>query len=269
MCCDQESRGGSGQAVARSSRDVLSRLERQVPPAVADRLESGLEQPQVTPQPAASVVLLRDAPVGTPAPVAGGPAAELGDRADEAGVQVYLLHRHSRMPFAAGMAVFPGGRLDPVDGHPSPGNVSDPAVRRCGVRETAEETGVQLGIDELYPWAHWITPACEPRRYDTYFYLAVLPPGQQAADISGETHQAEWRSVAGILAAADRGELGLMPPTRATLLELYEFDSATAALTSCAERQVEPVLPRPVREQGHWMFTYGDRPEMTQGGQSR
>lgn len=243
----------------RSSREVLRRLDRRVPAAVARRLESVPDTP-VTPQLAASVVLMRDAP-GAAAPLtpaADGSAQVLPDREKPTRLEVYLLHRHSRMPFAAGKAAFPGGRLDETDGHPSTHRITDPALRRCGVRETREETGVQLGIEELYPWAHWITPMCEPRRYDTYFYLAALPAGQQATDISGETSRAEWQPVTEILRAADRGALELMPPTRATVIELAEFGSASEALSSCADRRVESVLPRLVREGDHWMFNYGD-----------
>ena len=81
------------------------------------------------------------------------------------GIETYLLHRHARMRFAASMVVFPGGGLEPADE-----NWADP-IRRCAVRETEEETGVVLDPDELRPWAHWITPEFEPRRYDTYFYV--------------------------------------------------------------------------------------------------
>jgi 8-oxo-dGTP pyrophosphatase MutT (NUDIX family) len=108
---------------------------------------------------AASVILVRDSP---------------------AGLQTYLLHRHARMPFAASMVVFPGGRVDGADG----ADAADP-LRACGVRETLEETGVRLQDDELVPWAHWITPEIEHRRYDTFFFVAALPAGEVPSDISG------------------------------------------------------------------------------------
>ena len=92
-------------------------------------------------------------------------------RDGDAGLETFLLHRHARMAFAASMVVFPGGGLDPVDR-------SDEDPRRaCAVRETREETGVSLPAADLVPWAHWITPILQPIRYDTYFYLAALPPG--------------------------------------------------------------------------------------------
>jgi 8-oxo-dGTP pyrophosphatase MutT (NUDIX family) len=238
-----------------SSRDVLAKLDRRIPDAVAKHLEASAATQAVPPQLAVSVVLLRDDPA--------------------AGLQTYVLHRHARMPFAAGMAVFPGGRLDDVDGQfPASGMAGDneptglaPALRRCGIREMAEETGVRLQTDELYPWAHWITPECEPRRYDTYFYLAELPAGQHATDISGETSRAEWRSAADVLRAADHGELAVMPPTRATLIELREFGSVAQARAACRGRRVETIVPRPVREEDGWMFDYDAFPDTSRSSQ--
>ena len=49
-----------------------------------------------------------------------------------------------------------------------------------------------LAEADLHPWAHWITPEIEPRRYDTWFFVAAMPADLEAADISGETERAEW-----------------------------------------------------------------------------
>jgi 8-oxo-dGTP pyrophosphatase MutT (NUDIX family) len=231
-----------------SSRDVLIKLDRRVPPELAANLEaarSGTRQPVTPahPSPATSVVLLRE----------------------RAGVlQTYVLHRHSRMPFAAGMVVFPGGRWDPVDGVPEGGlGLADPARLACGVRETLEETSVRLAPEDLHAWAHWITPDNEPRRYDTAFYLAQLPEGQDAVDISGEAWKAEWRTPAELLAAADHDQLGLMPPTRSILIELAGFPTVATALAATADRRVQTVLPRIVRGPDGWTFSYpgSDDPE--------
>ena len=84
-----------------------------------------------------------------------------------------MLHRHARMPFAPSMVVFPGGRVDPADDDLIRSS-ADP-IRRCAIRETTEETGVVLAETDLHPWAHWITPEIEPRRYDTWFFVAAMP----------------------------------------------------------------------------------------------
>ncbi|WP_375431034.1 NUDIX domain-containing protein [uncultured Friedmanniella sp.] len=212
------------------SWDVLGRLPTAVPPALAEQA-AGWPSGAVpaSPRRSSSVVLLRDA---------------------AAGVQTYLLHRHARMSFAASMVVFPGGGMDPADT-----SAADP-LRACAVRETEEETGVRLAPEALLPWAHWVTPEVEPRRFDTAFYLAALPRGAVAADVSGETDRAEWRSPASALAAADRDELGLMPPTRSVLLELAAAATVAELLGAARDRVVRPVLPQLVRGPAGWRFRY-------------
>jgi len=224
-----------------SSRDVLSRLDHRVPPLVIASLESARSQAPVEARPAASVVLLRDHGID-----------------GVTGLETYALHRHSRMPFAPGMVVFPGGRVDPSDGVPVVDHgLGDPALLACAVRETEEEAGVRLDPVDLRPWAHWITPEAEPRRYDTFFYLAALPAGQQAADISGETSAAEWRGPQQLLSAADAGEIAMLPPTRSILIELAGYSSVEEALASASDRIVETVVPVAVNGPGGWIFEYG------------
>lgn len=212
------------------SIDVLARLTPRVPDQLVERAGAWTEEsvPAVAGR-AASVVLLR----------------ERGD-----GLETYLLHRHARMVFAASMVVFPGGRVDPADR-------TDPdPVRRCAVRETEEETGVRVTPDALMPWAHWVTPELEPRRYDTFFYLAELPVGEQADDRSGETDRADWSTPAAALVEEQAGRIGLMPPTLSILLELAELGSLAAARQAATDRVIERVLPRLVRDGAVWRFDY-------------
>jgi 8-oxo-dGTP pyrophosphatase MutT (NUDIX family) len=196
--------------------------------------------PAATPAPSASVILVRDA---------------------AAGIESYLLHRHARMPFAASMVVFPGGRVDPVDQ-----TAGLDHLRACAVRETAEETGVQLNEDDLVPWAYWITPEPEPRRYDTHFFVAAMPEDQEAEDISGETEKAEWDSPSAALVAADRGEITLMPPTRAILLELAEARSVAELLAVASDRVIECVLPEVIKTESGWTIRYPSRLQEGSGG---
>jgi 8-oxo-dGTP pyrophosphatase MutT (NUDIX family) len=211
------------------SLDVLARVRPAVPPALAAKVESWPSgRTPAEPRLSASVVLVRPS----------------GD-----GLEAYLLHRHATMRFAASMVVFPGGGVDPADAGTDP-------VRACAVRETHEETGVRLDPAELHDWAHWVTPEVEPRRFDTWFYLAVLPPGQMARDLSGEAESAGWRTPAEALAAAQRGEIGLMPPTLSILTELAEAGSVSSVLDLAAERVVATVRPRVERHGAGWRFVY-------------
>lgn len=217
--------------MASHSLDVLARLDPRVPERLRERVAAWTAgSVPVAAREAASVVLLR---------ATGG-----GD------VETYLLHRHARMAFAASMVVFPGGGLDPADR-----SAPDP-IRRCAVRETEEETGVCLAPESLLPWAHWVTPDFEPRRYDTHFFLAELPDGQQADDRSGETERAEWATPAAALADQQAGRVSLMPPTLSILLELMELGSLAAIQAAAVHRVVARVRPELRPDGDGWRFVY-------------
>jgi 8-oxo-dGTP pyrophosphatase MutT (NUDIX family) len=183
------------------------------------------------------------------APAAAASTILLRDSQDR--LETYLLHRHALMPIAPSMVVFPGGRVDPADAE----NSSDP-IRRCAVRETAEETGVAIKEEDLRPWARWITPEFEPRRYDTWFFVSALPPDQEAVDISGETDRAEWSSPHAALTAERAGLIKMLPPTLSILIELTDLDTVAEVIDHTRDRQIEPVLPRLVETESGWEFRY-------------
>jgi 8-oxo-dGTP pyrophosphatase MutT (NUDIX family) len=101
--------------------------------------------------------------------------------------------------------------------------------------------GLVLRSDLLRPWARWVTPVTEERRYDTRFFAAALPPGQRARDVSSEADGAGWFRPGEALAAARRGEIMLLPPTAVTLGELDARGDVDAALT--ARRRITALIP--------------------------
>jgi 8-oxo-dGTP pyrophosphatase MutT (NUDIX family) len=172
-------------------------------------------QRPVTPRVAATVVLLRPA--------------------EPSGFEAYAIRRAATMAFASGMYAFPGGSVEP----------SDASVPAAAVREVREETGVRLGEDALVPWARWITPEFEPRRYDTHFFLARMPADQRVADAFGEADHAEWVAPARALERLTAGEVAMLPPTAVTLRELAAYPSIDAVVAAAAARDAEsPVRPR-------------------------
>jgi 8-oxo-dGTP pyrophosphatase MutT (NUDIX family) len=231
-------------------------------------------------RPAATVLLLRD----HPAPPPGVPP-----------LQVFLQRRVTRMAFAGGMTVFPGGGVDPADvpdaerwAGPDPADwaaafgvtpeVAGQAVS-AAVREVFEECGVLLAgppggqpgsltaraplwrrqltahstsltqilvdsgyvlrSDLLAPWAHWVTPPNEGRRYDTLFFAAALPAGQEADAHTTEAVEASWWHPADALA----GGPALMPPTLLSLRDLTQFATTAEVLAACGERDLTPIHP--------------------------
>jgi 8-oxo-dGTP pyrophosphatase MutT (NUDIX family) len=99
--------------------------------------------------------------------------------------------------------------------------------------------GLRLRDDLLFPWSRWITPEFEPRRYDTWFFVALLPDGQTARDVSGESDGTEW-----ISPAAANG-LALLPPTLSTLNDFRPYPSVLDVVAASAHRDAaSPVMPR-------------------------
>ena len=109
---------------------------------------------------------------------------------------------------------------------------------------------------DLHPWAHWITPEIEPRRYDTRFFVAAMPDDQEAADISGETDHADWSTPREALAAERSGRIRMLPPTMSILIELADLPTVAEVINHAIGRQIEPVLPRLVETESGWQFRY-------------
>jgi 8-oxo-dGTP pyrophosphatase MutT (NUDIX family) len=107
-----------------------------------------------------------------------------------------------------------------------------------------DRRGLVLRADLLRPWAHWITPEVEPRRFDTRFFVAALPSGQLTRDVGGEADRVAWVRPGDALAAAESGEMGMLPPTAFTLSELATHDTVAAVLAAGTARDVKPVLPK-------------------------
>ena len=102
--------------------------------------------------------------------------------------------------------------------------------RRLPFRRFLEQEGLVIRTDLLNPVAHWITPACEPRRYNTYFFTAQMPECQVAKGANSESVEAGWVTPCGVLSMFARDEALLMPPTIVNLMQLSRARCAGEAL---------------------------------------
>lgn len=172
---------------------------------------------------AATVVLLRESPHGP---------------------EVLLLERPSHRGSFAGAWVFPGGYVDPADRqdrglHDDDGR--DPllaAARRAGVRETREETGMDLDAAGLVPFSIWTPPPSAPKRLRTWFFLAALDGAADAPIILSPDEHVDhaWMTPTEALRRHGEGLVNLVPPTWMTLRWLAGQATATEAVAA-ARRQ--------------------------------
>lgn len=247
----------------------------------------------LTPRPAATVMLVRDAP---------------------GGISVFLMRRHSAMEFAAGVMVFPGGGVDDRDRNAEIAWVGPPPswwAQRFGIetdlaealvcaaaRETFEESGVLfagpagdphgivgdasvyrdsrmaladgtlsfadflraenlvLRADLLRPWANWVTPEAErTRRYDTYFFVGALPVGQRADGENTESDRAEWTTPQVAIDDFAAGRTFLLPPT---WTQLDSLAGHTVAEVLSVERRIVAVQADVTRDGDNWEFEFFD-----------
>src|ERR1700730_9923490 len=178
--------------------------------------------PPTQPRQAASVILLR-----------GGANA----------LEVLLVQRTPRARFMGGVGLFPGGAVDAEEGQ------GDSAHRAAALRELREEAAITLEDPAaLVKFSRWITPAQVKIRFDTHFFLAVVPPGAEPRIDGKECVDLGWFTPLAALEAHRARSLALVFPTIKHLEQLSAFASVDALLDHARGREVQPVEPRVLLE---------------------
>ena len=132
--------------------------------------------------------------------------------------------------------------------------------RELAFTEFLSARGLVLRTDLLGVWSAWLTPVFEPRRYRTWFFVAELPEGQRTRDVSTESDAVAWSPVMGAVEASERGEIGMMPPTFLTCLEVGQHQTAEEVLAAAAAgRPTEVFMPEPVQEGGVMTLSFPER----------
>jgi 8-oxo-dGTP pyrophosphatase MutT (NUDIX family) len=180
------------------------------------------------PRQAASVILLR-----------GGAEA----------IELLLVRRTPRARFMGGVWVFPGGAVDAREGDGDASSPEGEAHRAAALRELTEEAAIVIeDASSLVRFSRWITPAEVQIRFDTHFFLAELPPGQEPAVDGEECVDLAWFAPRAALAAYGEGELELVFPTIKHLEQLSDFASVESLMAYARGRDVQPVQPRVLLE---------------------
>jgi 8-oxo-dGTP pyrophosphatase MutT (NUDIX family) len=120
-------------------------------------------------------------------------------------------------------------------------------------------------LDRMQPCAHWITPVAEPKRYNTHFFLAAMPPGRTASADPREMSDAVWLTAGQALERFRAGRLPMVFPTVRTLESILPYQSVEAAIEAFRGRIPTPVLPRLVRTQ-HGVALLVDEPQENHDG---
>ncbi|WP_182525426.1 NUDIX hydrolase [Nocardioides dongkuii] len=131
--------------------------------------------------------------------------------------------------------------------------------RELAMTDFLNRRGLVLRTDLLGVWDAWLTPAFEPKRYRTWFFVAMLPEGQRTRDVSTESSSVTWLPARVAAAQADGGELALMPPTYLTSLEIGTHRDPADVLATAAGRSVEMFCPTVEPLDEGWTLSMPDR----------
>ena len=204
--------------------------------------------PVPVPQPAATVLLLRDD--------------------DDGGFSVFMVQRSMQSSFMPGAYVFPGGKVDAED-HDVPVAVDDDdleqrfsgavdpstarAFLRAAAREVEEEARVVLDDPgEMQVFSHWVTPEIETRRFDTWFLVARMPEEATPGHDDYEVVASSWVEPKSAVERYGDGDILLAPPTYYTLWDLARFDTAQDVLDDARNRNIVAVQPNFQEVDGRW-----------------
>jgi 8-oxo-dGTP pyrophosphatase MutT (NUDIX family) len=105
------------------------------------------------------------------------------------------------------------------------------------------DSEIRLALDELVPYAHWITPEGVPKRFDTWFFLAAAPPEQVGAHDGKESTDSIWLSPREALVGGESGRFKLPFPTTRNLIRLGKQPSVRTALDDAGRRPIVTVMP--------------------------
>lgn len=127
--------------------------------------------------------------------------------------------------------------------------------------ELAQKESLLLALDQLHYYAHWVTPEARSERFDTRFFLARHPEGQQAIHDQKETTEGRWFTPREALGENLKGEIILSPPTLKTLEDLSRFDNVDGIFDSLPKIKMEPILPVLTKVSGEAFILFPWDPE--------
>lgn len=138
--------------------------------------------------------------------------------------------------------------------------------REMSLKDLARQEKIHFALDLLTPYAHWITPSFEKKRFNTRFFLARMPAGQVPLHDTIEMTESRWMTPSEALAAHRRREIQLMPPTLRTLEDISRFDETGTLFQSAKKRKLFPILPQGYRIDGTFHLLLPHDPDYSLDG---
>lgn len=129
--------------------------------------------------------------------------------------------------------------------------------------DLAVREGLRFALELLLPYAHWMTPEIESKRFDTRFFVARLPVGQRPTHDGFELTASVWMTPAQALAEHEAGRIVLMPPTLKTVEELKAFRTTNELFKAVSGRTIHPILPQVFATEGGFGVKLPFDPEYT------
>ena len=190
-------------------------------------------------------------------------------RDGDAGLEFLMVRRSARSSFAPEALVFPGGAVDPEDYDKDafgwaqrfskefrmtvspllpcdepPASLADGvALVAAAVRELREEASVDVPPSALHLFSHWITPPSEPKRFNTYFFIARAPDGARGRADAHETHDARWISPSAALREYAAHKIHLVYPTIKHLERATAFRSVQEIVGFAHDKAIVTIMP--------------------------
>ena len=132
-----------------------------------------------------------------------------------------------------------------------------------GFHELAGRLALALSVQGMLPWSRWITPAVGGvvrKRFDTRFFVALLPPGQQARHDEHEATEGLWLSPRAALEQYWAAAIELAPPQIMTLAHLARHATAASVLDEARGRTPPTIQPEPFDQDGLRVLCYPGDP---------
>ncbi|TWO71332.1 NUDIX hydrolase [Caenimonas sedimenti] len=105
------------------------------------------------------------------------------------------------------------------------------------------EEDLVLALEQLVPYAHWVTPEVSPKRFDTHFFIAEAPAGQVARHDGSEAVDSFWIRPADALDDCAQRRRTIIFPTLCNLALLAQTGDMAGAVQAARSRPLRRIQP--------------------------